>query len=78
MENPKLIVTIDELKEREWTYLGGMLDLDCEGGLAQIYCKADKFAVFDKRDSEVFFIKFLTREEALESILSLKTLRLLT
>ena len=78
MENPKLIVIIDELNEREWTYLGGMLDLNCEGGFGLVYCKAGIFAVFDKQDSEVFFIKFLTREEAIGSILSLKASRLLT
>lgn len=78
MENPKLISTVDELDEREWTYLGGVLDLNCEGGFGLVYCKASIFAVFEKRESEVIFLKYLTREEALESILSLRASRLLT
>ena len=78
MGNPKLILTVDELEEREWTYLGGVLDLNCEGGFGLVYCKTGMFVVFDKRDSEIFFIKYLTREEALESIFSLKASRLLT
>jgi len=78
MENPKLITTIDKLHEREWTYLGGVLDLNCEGGFGLVYCKAGIFVVFDKRQSEVIFIRYLTREEALENILSIRASRLLT
>jgi hypothetical protein len=75
MKNPKLITTIDE---REWTYLGSVLDLKCEGGFGLVYCKAGIFAVFDKRQNELIFIRYLTREEALENILSIRASRLLT
>ena len=78
MENPEFIMTTNELDEQEWTYLGGVFDLDCEGGFGLVYCKAGIFAVFDKRESEIAFVRCLTRLDTLESIRSLRTSRLLT
>lgn len=78
MENPEFIMTADELDEREWTYLGGVFDIDCEGGFGLVYCKAGIFAVFDKSESEIAFVRCLTRLDTLESILSLSESRLLT
>ena len=78
MENPELLMTVDELDEREWTYLGGVFDIDCEGGFGMIYCRDGLFAVFDKRESGIAFVRYLTRLDTLESIRSLRTSRLLS
>ena len=78
MGNPELLMTVDELDEREWTYLGGVFDINCEGGFGLVYCKAGMFAVFDKREGEIAFVRYLTRLDTLESICSLSESRLLT
>jgi len=78
MKNPEYFMTTNELDEQGWTYLGGVLDLGCEGGFGLVYCKAGIFAVFNERESEITFVRYLTRLDTLESLISLRASRLIT
>ena len=65
------IELVDEMGEAEelgWTCLGRVHRDDCWQETGWVYCKKDKFAVFNEAGPDMQFLGYLDKGEAMEEL----------
>jgi hypothetical protein len=67
----ELVETFDEASALDWTDLGHVDQKGGIRGVGRVWCKNNKFAVFNDDDNtHCSFIRFIPRHEAMERLFS--------